>query len=202
MLGDAAARFRPSYILSSSAVSLAWEAVELTYLQRYLAALKCPALQPLVILEEPVADVYGKHWSITGENVPDASAPDEEVFLPSRNVLLLAKSLLWCHLRRVPALALGSLATNPFPDATPEFFRNFQELVNQAMQGRVEVRLPLGGMKKATVMRLGQGLPLEHTFSCIAPREGLHCGQCNKCAERRHAFVDAAMPDPTRYSFP
>jgi 7-cyano-7-deazaguanine synthase len=198
LLGDALRRrvvAHPLFIRCG----LAWEAVELAYLQRYLHALSSPELLPLVILEQPIADVYGKHWSITGTNVPDADSPDEAVFLPGRNVLLLAKALLWCHLRQVPAVALGSLQTNPFPDATGEFFHGFQEIVNKAMQGHVEVLLPLGGMKKTAVMRLGQGLPLQYTFSCIAPEGGLHCGRCNKCAERRHAFVHAGMVDPTDY---
>jgi 7-cyano-7-deazaguanine synthase len=179
---------------------LAWEKVEKVYLDRYLAALACPLLKPLVVLDQPIADVYGNHWSITGAGVPDANAPDEMMFLPGRNVLLLAKSLLWCHLNHVPALALGSLQTNPFPDATPAFFQAFQDLVNQAMQGLVEVRLPFGGMKKTAVMRLGEGLPLEHTFSCAAPVGDRHCGRCNKCAERQHAFADAGMRDPTQYA--
>ena len=179
---------------------LAWEAVELAYLRRYLEALRCSALQPLVILEQPVADVYGAHWSISGESVPVADGPEEACFLPGRNVFLLAKALIWCHLQRVPAVALGSLQTNPFPDATPAFFQGFQDLVNQAMQGQVAVRLPFAGMKKAAVMRLGHGLPLEHSFSCIAPIDELHCGRCAKCGERRQAFTDAGMADPTAYS--
>ena len=178
---------------------LSWETVEAAYLHRYLEALRCPALKPLVVLDQPIADVYGLHWSITGNNVPIIGTPEEAVFLPGRNVLLLAKSLLWCHLQRVPAIALGSLQTNPFPDATPEFFRGIQELINRAMQGSVEVRLPLGGMKKVAVMQLGMSLPLEHTFSCIAPVNGLHCGSCSKCGERRDAFAGAGMADPTRY---
>ena len=158
------------------------------------------ALQPLVVLEQPVADVYGPHWSVTGRAVPDADTPDEAVFLPGRNVLLLAKALLWCHLRGVPAVALGALDSNPFPDATPAFFRAFQDVVNRAVGGRVEVRLPFAGLHKTAVMHLGRDLPLAHTFSCIAPVDGGHCGRCNKCAERRRAFVDARMPDPTRYA--
>ena len=55
------------------------------------------------------------------------------------------------------------------------------------------------GMKKVEVMRLGRGLPLELTFSCIQPREEGHCGRCNKCAERQHAFREAQLSDPTRY---
>jgi 7-cyano-7-deazaguanine synthase len=199
LLGDAL-RHHPSVVPIYVRCGLRWETVEFAYLERYLAALRSPALQPLVVLDQPIADVYGPHWSITGKDVPDAKSPDEAVFLPGRNVLLLAKSLLWCHLHNVPAIALGSLQTNPFPDATPAFFRGMQDLVNQAMQGSVEVRLPVGGMKKAAVMRLGHGLPLEHTFSCIAPLDGLHCGRCNKCAERKLAFVDAGMVDPTEYN--
>ena len=199
LLGDALRRdeaVHPIFVRCG----LAWEAVEQTYLDRYLDALRCPALKPLVVLDQPVGDVYGKHWSIPGDNVPNADSPDDAVFLPGRNVLLLAKALIWCHLQRVPAVALGSLQTNPFPDATPAFFHGFQEIVNQAMQGNVEVRLPFGGMKKIAVLRLGQGLPLEHTFSCVAPVGELHCGRCNKCAERKLAFADAGMLDPTRYA--
>lgn len=181
---------------------LSWEAVEQTYLESFLDAMRQPALEKLTILEQPVADLYGKHWSITGTHVPSASDPDEMVFLPGRNILLLAKALLWCHLHRVPALALGSLQTNPFPDATPEFFRDFTACANRAVQGNVQLILPFGGMKKTAVMELGRTLPLERTFSCIAPSAGLHCGRCNKCGERQEAFRAAGMPDPTRYSSP
>jgi 7-cyano-7-deazaguanine synthase len=153
----------------------------------------------LVVLDQPVADVYGPHWSITGLDVPDAQSADEAVFLPGRNVLLLAKPLLWCHLHNVPALALGTLQTNPFPDATAVFFHGMQDIVDRAVEGKVEVRLPFAILKKQAVMELGRGLPLEHTFSCIAPVNGLHCGRCNKCAERKLAFADARLGDPTRY---
>src|SRR5262249_12267777 len=151
---------------------------------RFLSAVQRPALKPLVILEEPVADLYDRHWSITGQNVPGAKSPDAAVFLPGRNVLLLSKALLWCHLHNVPALALGALDTNPFPHASPAVFQAMQDVVNQSVQGRAVLRLPLAGMTKRAVMLVGRNLPLEHTFSCINPRAGLHCGQCNKCAER------------------
>ena len=181
---------------------LYWEDVERSYLDRYLQALNSPRVKPLIVLDQPVADVYDSHWSMTGQGVPDAAAPDAHVFLPGRNVLLLAKPLIWCHRNAVPAIALGSLQTNPFPDATPAFFRGMQDVVDHAMGTRVEVQLPFGGMKKTAVMRLARKwkLPLEHTFSCIKPEDGQHCGKCNKCAERQRAFAEAGMSDPTEYS--
>lgn len=176
---------------------LHYEATELRYLRRYLRAVK--AAQPLRVLHLPVTDLYGEHWSITGRKVPSHATPDEAVYLPGRNVLFLAKAMVWCHLHEVPAVALGSLGTNPFPDATPKFFAGFEKVVNQGIGGNVEIRLPFGGMKKKDVMHLGRDLPLELSFSCIDPKDGIHCGKCNKCYERRQAFADAGMVDPTRY---
>jgi 7-cyano-7-deazaguanine synthase len=198
LLGEALreeAAVHPLYVRNG----LSWEAVELRHLQRFLEALTGPRLRPLQILELPVADLYGPHWSITGKDVPGPDAPDEAVYLPGRNVLLLAKSLLWCHLHGVPAVALGSLASNPFPDATPEFFAAYQDAVNGAVGGSVQVRRPFAGASKTAVMRRGAALPLHLTFSCIRPVNGRHCGLCNKCAERRRAFAEAGMRDRTDY---
>ena len=178
---------------------LFWEKAELAHLRRFLRALACASLEPLTILDEPIAELYGPHWSITGRDVPDADTPDEAVYLPGRNVLLLGKSLLWCHLHGVPALALGSLRSNPFPDATPAFFDAFAKVVNCAVSGVVEIQRPFAGMRKKAVVLLGKELPLEHSLSCLRPIKGLHCGRCNKCAERRLAFEQAKLPDPTRY---
>ncbi len=158
-----------------------------------------PVLHPLVQMEMPVADLYGDHWSITGQGVPNADTPDEAVFLPGRNVLLLAKALLWCHLHQVPAIALAPLEGNPFPDATPAFFQAYEDVVNQAVGGRVRIYQPYRGYHKVEVLKRGTGLPLEWTFSCIHPQQGKHCGECNKCAERQKAFREAGLPDPTPY---
>jgi 7-cyano-7-deazaguanine synthase len=199
LLGDALRRDQTVHPLFIRC-GLVWEDAELAHLRRFLDALRSPELRPLTILDQPVADLYGAHWSVTGQGAPSAHDPDEHVFLPGRNVLLLAKALLWCHLNNVPALALGSLQTNPFPDATPEFFRAMENVVQRAVGGDVGVVLPFAGMNKQAVMQLGRGLPLEHTFSCIQPADGSHCRQCNKCAERRHAFAAAKMTDPTLYA--
>jgi 7-cyano-7-deazaguanine synthase len=178
---------------------LAWEDAELHHLRHFLDAVRTPRLQPLRVFELPVADLYGDHWSLTGQNVPDADSPDEAVFLPGRNVLLLSKAILWCHLHGVGAVTLAPLGSNPFPDATPAFFAAFQDVLNRAVGGNVRVLRPYAELSKVEVMHRGRGLPLERTFSCIRPVAGRHCGRCNKCAERRRAFADAGMADGTEY---
>jgi 7-cyano-7-deazaguanine synthase len=199
LLGESLRRYaavHPLYVRSG----LAWEPVELEHLRRFLTAVGCPSLQSLQVLDLPVTDLYGSHWSITGQGVPDASTPDDAVFLPARNVLLLTKAMLWCHLHGVPSVMLATLRGNPFPDATPQFFRAFQDAMNQGLGSAVQVARPYEALSKSLVMRRGLGLPLEASFSCIRPVAGRHCGVCNKCAERHKALVEAKIEDRTEYA--
>jgi 7-cyano-7-deazaguanine synthase len=200
LLGEAARAYMRVVPIFLRVGSL-WETVEENHLRRFLKALNAPTVKDLVVLEQPVRDVYGSHWSMTGQGVPGAETKDEAVFLPGRNMLLLAKPLLWCHLNGVPAVAMGPLGSNPFPDATPEFFADMAAVVNRAVEGRVRVLTPYADMNlhKADVLRRGRGMPLEHTFSCMNPHDGRHCGRCNKCEERRRGFREAGMADPTPY---
>jgi 7-cyano-7-deazaguanine synthase len=176
-----------------------WQSAELQVARQFLAAVATPNLAELVELQVPLADLYPGHWSVTGVGVPAHDQPDETVYLPGHNPLLLAKALVWCRLNGARSLALGTLASNPFSDASEEFFTAFQSAMDRALLGHVELARPLAHLSKLQVMQLGRALPLEHTFSCYAPAGGRHCGRCNKCAERRAAFRVAEMVDPTEY---
>jgi 7-cyano-7-deazaguanine synthase len=176
-----------------------WEREERKALSEILLRFSQPNLLKLVEFEMPVADVYGQHWSLSGLDVPDDASPDEAVFLPGRNPLLLIKPALWCRMHGIGQLAIATLAANPFPDATPEFFSRFEAMLDEALGGHVQIVRPLEHLSKDRVMELGRHLPLELTFSCLAPAEGLHCGRCNKCAERRRGFHTIGLEDPTTY---
>jgi 7-cyano-7-deazaguanine synthase len=179
---------------------LAWEDVELRHLKRFLASLPNPNVRPLIVLDLPVADIYGAHWSMTGQDVPDDDSPDEAVYLPGRNLLLLAKSSVWCALNGIPSIALGTLAANPFPDADHEFFTGFSALAGRALGCPLTVLTPFAGRAKYEILEIGRQLALDLTFSCIAPRSERHCGRCNKCAERRLAFRELSIADTTEYA--
>jgi len=188
---------QPIYV----SAGLAWEAEERGALERLLTAPPYGRLAPLAHLTFPVRDLYPPtHWALRGEP-PAFDTPDEDVYLTGRNIILLSKAAIHCAQRRIHRLVIGPLAGNPFPDATPEFFSAMARALSLGLAHEVAIDAPFAAMDKHEVIKLGMdlGVPLELTLSCMNPANGLHCGQCSKCRERRDAFNDAGVPDPTAY---
>ena len=185
------------------AAGLAWEAREQAALRAYLDAVACDNLKPLTVLDMPSRGLYGgEHWSVSG-NAPAYEAPDETVYIPGRNVLLIGVTAVWCALNNVDAVAIGSLDGNPFPDATPAFFQDYGRLLSTALDHPLQVIAPYRRLHKPQIIAQFPDLPLHVTLTCMAPveRDGvtLHCGACNKCRERREAFAAAGVADLTSY---
>ncbi len=178
---------------------LSWEPAELAHLRRFLRAARIPRLKPLTVLSLPVADTYAGHWSVSGRGVPGARSPDRKMYLPGRNLLLVSRGATLCAVRRAHVLALGTLQANPFRDASRKFLNQMGAAASLALRWRIKVITPFARKSKAQVLKLGKGLPLELTFSCVATRHIRHCGRCNKCAERKRSFRAAGFPDRTRY---
>lgn len=181
---------------------LAWEAAEARAIERLLALPPFAGrTHPVTPLTVDMRDVYpATHWAISGR-APAYDQPDEDVYLEGRNIILIAKAAVLCARLDAARLAIGPLAGNPFPDATPEFFAAMARAMSLGLAHSVAIDAPFSRMHKAEVIRLGVslGVPLEHTLSCMAPVDDRHCGACNKCRERREAFAEAGVPDRTEY---
>lgn len=189
----------PLYVASG----LAWERDERAMLATALAACPTPSrVAPLHVLEASVRDVYpSTHWSLTG-TPPAWDTPDEDVYLVGRNVVLIGKAAVYCALRGIGRLALGPLAGNPFPDATPEFFAAMAQALSLGLSHALAIETPYRTWDKADVIRRGHalGAPMHLTLSCMNPDGPRHCGACSKCRERHDAFVAAIGHDPTPYA--
>ncbi len=190
------ARVFPVYVRSG----LHWEEAELHWLSQFLERMRHERLRPLTVLSLPMQDVYARHWSVTGDGVPGSEAPWDSVYLPGRNILLLSKVAVFCAVWDISTIALGILEGNPFPDATPSFLQQMERTLSHGLAHRLALLAPYRELRKSEILRRGQHLPLELTFSCIAPVGVRHCGRCSKCAERQQAFAEAGLADPTFYA--
>ena len=189
---------QPVYV----STGLAWEPEEREAAGRFIASL--PPMRPVKQLTVDMIDVYSPaHWAVRG--VPPAfDTPDRDVYLEGRNLILLSKAAVFMARTGSARVQIGLLAGNPFPDASPRFFDALQRAVSTGLATAIAIETPLAGMHKPEVIRLGQqlGVRMDLTMSCMQPVAGRHCGRCSKCRERREAFRDAGVPDPTAYAQP
>ena len=187
------------------AAGLAWEEGEQAIVARLLSHRPLAGqAAPLVRLEFSMRDVYAPtHWALTG-NPPAYDTPDEDVYLHGRNVALLSKAAVYAVTRNISRIVLAPLAGNPFPDATPEFLAALSAALSIGLDASIDIAAPFCDLHKADVIRRGAelGVPFELTLSCMNPVGTEHCGLCSKCRERHDAFVEAGVPDPTKYVNP
>ena len=189
---------RPLHVRSG----FAWEDGERRAIDRLLAdPAFAEGIEPLATITVDMRDVYpSTHWAVTGKP-PAYDTPDEDVYLEGRNIILLSKAAVFCARYAIPRIALGPLAANPFPDATPDFFATIQRALSLGLNRQIEIATPLTGFHKDRVVQLGieLGVPLELSMSCMNPKGDRHCGACSKCRERIDAFRDAGAKDKTDY---
>ena len=178
---------------------LAWEEMEREALGVFLRALNDSHVKAITTLSAPIETMYGGHWSVSGDAVPGAEESDSSVYLPGRNILLIALAAVWCSTHDVSKIAIGSLAGNPFPDATPKFFSDFASALSSGLNHNIEVKAAFRDLRKWELIKQFRHLPLGSTLTCMAPRGLKHCGQCNKCRERQVGFEKAGVSDPADY---
>jgi 7-cyano-7-deazaguanine synthase len=189
LLADEAARggVQPIYV----SVGLAWEPAERRMVDALLAA---PPLAgraaPLASLTVDMRDVYAAtHWAMEGRP-PAYHTPDEDVYLPGRNIVLLSKAGVFCAAAHIGRVVIGTLEHNPFPDATPEFRTTLGRALSLGLAHDLKIDAPFAATSKADVIHRGAalGVPFELTLSCMSPRRNgqlpVVSGQSAEEAER------------------
>ena len=178
---------------------LSWEGAELRALRAVRSALSASGMDVgrVAVLTVGGDPLYPGHWAASGR-APGYDAPDEAVAIPGRNVVLAGLAAVWAAQRGITAVALGTLAGNPFADASASFLTDYGRLLSASIGRTVRIEAPFSGATKAQLIARYPHAPLGLTLSCMAPRGGAHCWDCNKCRERDEAFAQAGAADPAR----
>ena len=144
-----------------------------------------------------------------GGAIPDLATLSEEerrqppTYVPNRNMILLALAAAAAEARGCEEVYYGAQAQDEYGywDCTAEFLERINLLLSLNRVKPVRIMAPFVTMKKAEEVTLAVelGVDLASTWSCYRAGE-FHCGTCPTCVERRAAFCESAVPDPTRYA--
>ena len=87
-----------------------------------------------------------------------------------------------------------------YPDCRPEFTKAMSEAMRAGTYDGITLIDPFTHITKSDIAVLGKklGIDYSHTYSCYCGEES-HCGECGTCRERKKAFEDAGLSDPTSY---
>ena len=122
--------------------------------------------------------------------------------VPFRNGILLSIAIGIAESRGIREVAYGAHAGDHeiYPDCRPQFFNKFAEVAKLGTYAEISLTAPLLNLTKGEIVKLGSelGVPFERTYSCYAGGER-HCGECGTCVERKRAFQEAGISDPTSY---
>ena len=141
----------------------------------------------------------------------DGVAPGIPVtYVPARNTIFLSLALGLAEARGAKRIYVGvnALDYSGYPDCRPAFVEAFAATANLATRAGVEgdpflFETPLLHMTKADIAREAHRLGIDAgmSWTCYDPTaDGLHCGECDACRLRHKGFVEAGLPDPTRYA--
>ena len=171
--------------------------------RRELAALeqvvKASGEGPLVRMPLPFVHLAGELPAYR-----EAGRPVPYGYIPMRNLLFFTLAAYHADGHGARYIVGGQLKEDAidFPDASATYFGQVNELLKRSTNGwsragPPEVLLPLAGMTKVEVVRLGAKLrvPFELTWSCWVDGDA-PCGACVSCKDRAEAFEKAGVKDP------
>lgn len=139
--------------------------------------------------------------------VPDGHYTAESMkvtVVPNRNAIMANIAIGIASAAEADVIAMGMHAGDHaiYPDCRPEFVRSLRQTMVHALKGFHTPRLetPFLRKTKTEIALVGSELqaPLHLSWSCYRG-EDIHCGTCGTCTERKEAFKDAGLTDPTEY---
>lgn len=139
------------------------------------------------------------------EAIPSGNYDEENMkstVVPFRNGIMLS---IACGLAESRGLKRVLIANHGgdhaiYPDCRPEFIEAMDAAMRAGTYVNVEIAAPYTNLSKADLVRRGAALGIDygHSYSCYRGGEK-HCGTCGTCTERKEAFREAGIPDPTEY---
>lgn len=126
----------------------------------------------------------------------------KQTVVPFRNGIFLSIAAGVAESKGADAIVIAAHAGDHdiYPDCRSEFMAAMGLAIQLGTYAKIKIIAPFIDYSKGDIAALGHTLHVDytHTYSCYKGGAN-HCGVCSTCRERKQAFTDAAIEDPTLY---
>jgi 7-cyano-7-deazaguanine synthase len=152
-----------------------------------------------------VNDLFASDLLKSGGDIPDGHYEEQSMkrtVVPFRNGIMLAIACGIAESREADALVIAAHSGDHaiYPDCREPFMHSMANAMREGTYARIELLRPFINKDKTAIAQLGHdlGIDFAQTWSCYKGGH-IHCGTCGTCVERREAFLNAGLADPTVY---
>ena len=156
-------------------------------------------------------NLYGETNVLTDSKKNIPSKFDYSIVVPIRNAIFLSIASAWAFTLNASLVAYGAhKGDKNYPDCRPVFSQKLEQALNQGeidgikvgLRKRIKIWSPFKhSFSKSQLLKKGYkvlGKKIFKTWSCYSNKK-FHCGSCESCNNRKAAFVEAGIPDETKY---
>ncbi|MBI2512069.1 MAG: 7-cyano-7-deazaguanine synthase QueC [Opitutae bacterium] len=151
----------------------------------------------------------GEHFTSdllkSGGDIPEGHYADENMkrtVVPFRNGIMLAVAGGFAESVGAEGLVIAAHGGDHaiYPDCREDFMRAMGDALRLGTYAGIQLLRPFIALTKGQIAAAGAGLGVDfaQTWSCYKGG-AVHCGKCGTCVERREAFQQAGLADPTVY---
>lgn len=142
----------------------------------------------------------------SGGEIPEGHYEAEnmkQTVVPFRNAIMLSVAAGFAESAGAEAVVIAAHGGDHaiYPDCREDFMRAMGDAMRLGTYAQVQLLRPFIAMTKGGIAAEGArlGVNLARTWSCYKGG-AVHCGKCGTCVERREAFAQAGLTDPTIYA--
>jgi len=147
-------------------------------------------------------EIFSGVTSLCNTEIPLTSEFSQPIIVPFRNGIFLSTAVAYAVSVGADKIFYGAQGSDgPFyPDCRREFYQAFEKAARLGTDQEISIQAPFSNLRKSEVIKEGTelGVPYELTWSCYLDGTK-HCGRCESCMNRKKAFREAGVPDPTKY---
>jgi 7-cyano-7-deazaguanine synthase len=159
-----------------------------------------------VVALDFVNRLFASDLLASGGNIPDGhyeAANMKQTVVPFRNAIMLSVATGFAESVGANGLVIAAHGGDHaiYPDCREVFMQAMGDAMRLGTYAGIKLLRPFIVLSKSQIAVEGVrlGVDFSRTWSCYKGG-AIHCGTCGTCVERREAFIEAGLPDPTEYA--